>query len=442
MGGFRLMGYSQDLYAKAKTLIPGGTQLLSKRPEMFLPGAWPSYYSKAKGCKVWDLDGHEYTDMSYMGIGANILGYADEDVDCAAIEAIQKSAMCTLNAPEEVELAEKLISIHPWADMVRYAKTGGEAACISIRLARAKTKKDVVLFCGYHGWHDWYLAGNLGETDSLAGHLLPGLSPNGVPKALRGTSFPFSYNDVDSFDQLMLQHRGKIAAVIMEPLRNEHPNPGFLEHIRRKTIENGVVLIFDEISAGFRLCLGGAHLLFGVTPDVAIFGKALSNGYPMAAVIGQREVMNAAQDSFISSTYWTDRIGLKAALATIKKYHDNKVDIVLKSNGKKIQDGWQELAKKHGLEITITGIEPLSTFKFNYSEALKIRTIFIQEMLKRKFLATTGYYASYAHKESDIKDYLVAVDESFKLISAAVSNNNLDEILEGSVCHSGFKRLA
>ncbi|WP_372998839.1 aminotransferase class III-fold pyridoxal phosphate-dependent enzyme [Sulfurimonas sp.] len=435
------MGKSQDLYKKAKTIIPGGTQLLSKRPEMYGVDNWPSYYSKAKGCKVWDLDDKKYRDFSYMGIGANVLGYADKDVNKAVKKAVDTSNMCTLNAPQEVELAEKLCEIHPWAEMVRYTKSGGESATIAIRIARASTKKDIVLFCGYHGWHDWYLASNLGDDKNLEGHLLPGLSPLGVPKGLKGTSFPFAYNDKKSFDDLIEKHDGKIATVIMEPLRNTYPDAGFLEHIREVTKKKNIVLIFDEISAGFRLCLGGSHLMLNVEPDIALFGKALSNGYPMATVIGRSSVMEAAQDSFISSTYWTDKIGLVAALETIKKYKENKVEKILDKNGTMIQNGWKKLARKNNLNISIMGIKPLSYFSFNYENDKEIKTLFIQEMLKNGFLSTTGYYASFAHKDDDINDYLKSVNRVFKLIEKAIKDSNVKELLESEVCHGGFKRL-
>jgi glutamate-1-semialdehyde aminotransferase len=435
------MGKSQELYKKAKQLIPGGTQLLSKRPEMFGVDNWPSYYSKAKGCEVWDLDDKKYKDFSYMGIGANVLGYADDDINLMVKEAVDSSSMCTLNAPEEVELAEKLCDLHPWADMVRYAKSGGESASIAVRIARAKTKKDIVLFCGYHGWHDWYLASNLGDENNLEGHLLPGLSPAGVPKGLKGTSFPFAYNDKKAFDELIEKYDGKIATVIMETLRNNYPEDGFLEHIRKVTKKKGIVLIFDEISAGFRLCSGGSHLIFNVEPDIALFGKALSNGYPMAAIIGRKEVMQSAQDTFISSTYWTDRIGLVASLATIKKYQENSVEKALDKNGTMIQDGWKDLASKHNLDISIMGIKPLSYFAFNYPNDKEIKTLFIQEMLELGFMSTTGYYASYAHKESDIKEYLNAVDKVFEKISQAIQTGDIKQLLHGEICHGGFKRL-
>ena len=435
------MGKSQELYKKAKMLIPGGTQLLSKRPEMFGVDNWPSYYSKAKGCEVWDLDGNKYKDFSYMGIGANVLGYSDETINNAVKRAVDNGNMCTLNAPEEVELAEKLCEIHPWADMVRYAKSGGESATIAIRIARAKTKKDIVLFCGYHGWHDWYLASNLGDEHNLEGHLLPGLSPSGVPKGLKGSSFPFAYNDIDAFDNLIATHDGKIATIIMEPLRNHFPQKGFLEHIRKVSEEKGIILIFDEISAGFRLCLGGSHLRLGIEPDIALFGKALSNGYPMAAIIGKKEGMEAAQETFISSTYWTDRIGLVAALETIKKYKKLSAENILDQNGTLIQNGWQMLAEKHNLDISISGIKPLSYFSFNYDDAKYIKTFFIQEMLKYGFLSTTGYYASVAHTRQDIEEYLEAVNKTFARISISIKNQTIKDLLESEVCHDGFKRL-
>ena len=263
----------QSLYREAKLRIPGGTQLFSKRPELFLPEQWPSYYSQAKGVEVLDLDGNKYIDMSYMGIGACILGYADPEVDKAVKVAIDSGSMCTLNCPEEVELANLLCELHPWAEMVRYARMGGEATTIAVRIARAKTKKDKVVFCGYHGWHDWYLAANLGEKSALDGHLLPGLQPAGVPRCLRNTTFAFHYNKIEELKAITSQYRDEIAVIIMEPLRNYEPEPGFLEEVREIATNINAVLIFDEVSSGWRLTTGGAHLLYEVTPDIAVFGK-------------------------------------------------------------------------------------------------------------------------------------------------------------------------
>jgi len=435
------MGKSQDLYKKAKKIIPGATQLLSKKQEIFLPDLWPAYYDRAKGCEVWDLDGKKYTDMSWMGIGACLLGYRDPDVDRAVKEVIDKGAMTTLNCPEEVELADVLCGLHPWASMARYARTGGEAMAVAVRIARAYTQKDMVLVCGYHGWHDWYLAANLSDDKSLDGHLLPGLKPRGVPRGLTGTAVPFHYNDTGEFLALFRKYRKKIAAVVMEPVRNYFPEKGFLETIRETTKREKIVLVFDEITSGFRLTDGGAHLIFKVSPDIAVFGKGMSNGYAMAAVIGVSRVMDAAQDTFISSTYWTERIGPAAALATIKKLRQKKVPLHLGKTGKEIQAGWKRLAGKHKLGISVSGIYPLGHFDFKDPAPEVLKTLFTQLMLDRGFLAGNSFYSSYAHTKGHVKRYLEAVDESFAFIKHVLAKGNPERYLKGPVCQSTFARL-
>jgi len=435
------MGKGQELYRKAKNIIPGGTQLLSKRPELHLPDIWPAYYKSAKGSELWDLDGARYTDMSYMGIGACILGYADPDVDAAVRSVIDGCSMTTLNSPEEVELAELLCRLHPWAEMVRFARTGGESMAVAVRIARAKTSKDIVLFCGYHGWHDWYLSANLADDKALDGHLLEGLKPGGVPRKLRGTSFPFKYNDKKGFEDLMDTHKGDIAAVVMEPLRNYYPEDGFLEFIREMTRKQRVVLIFDEITSGWRINAGGAHLDFKVDPDIAVFAKGMSNGYPMAAIIGRRDVMEAAQDTFISSTYWTERIGPAAALATIKKIEKEGVPERLMKTGAKVREGWQEAADKAGIKIEVQGIDPLVHFSFKHDDPMVLKTLFTQIMLEKGFLATTALYASHAHDERSLDRYLKAVEDTFRDISNAIAAGKQKDLLKGPVCHEGFKRL-
>lgn len=435
------MGKGQELYNKAKTLIPGGTQLLSKRPEMFLPDQWPAYYEKSEGCEVWDLDGNKYMDASYMGIGACVLGYAHPVVNKAVMDVIAKGSMTTLNSPEEVELAELLCQIHPWAGMARFTRSGGEAMMVAVRIARAKTKKDKVLFCGYHGWHDWYLAANLAENSALDGHLLPGLSPTGVPRHLKESAFPFNYNKVDEFLDHLEKHKDNIAAVVMESIRNDYPEAEFIKTIRQKTKELGIVLILDEITSGFRLNLGGAHLLFGIEPDIAVFAKAISNGFPMGVILGNKETMESAQDSFISSTYWTERIGPAAAIATIKFFAQNKVHEHLIKVGEKVQAGWFELANKHDLEVEVGGILPLSHFGFKYKEPLVLKSLYTQMMLERGFLATVALYSSFAHTDDHINKYLSATDEVFHEISKAIKSGNPEKLLKGPVCHSGFKRL-
>lgn len=436
------MGHGQELYKKAKGMIPGGTQLLSKRPEMWLPDLWPAYYSRAKGCEVWDLDGNHYYDMSIMGVGANVLGYAFDEVDNAAKAAIDQGGMCTLNAPEEVILAEKLLELHPWARMVRYAKAGGEAMAVAARIARAYTGKDIVLVCGYHGWHDWYLSANLVKGDPLADVHLKGLEPAGVPESLAGTNLIFHYNNIEEFQRLVSEHEGQIAAVIMEPIRNAYPENEFLEKIRDITKKKDIVLIFDEITAGFRLCAGGSHLQLGVNPDMAVFAKGMTNGYPLSAIIGTKAVMEAAQDTFISSTFWTERIALAASIASITCYQKYHVDEHQKKNGQKIQDAWAEIAGQTGAEITVSGILPLSHFEFKYEDALAYKTFFTQEMLGEGFLAATGVYVSLAHTDQIVDKYLKAVKRVFeKIVSIQYRNENIRQYLDGPVCHTGFERL-
>lgn len=436
-----MSGTGQRLYEKAKMRIPGGTQLLSKRPERILPDQWPSYFRKAKGVEVWDLDGNKFIDMSYNGVGACILGAADPDVDAAVIAAVQAGSMSTLNCPEEVELADLLCELHPWADMVRYARTGGEAMAVAVRIARAHTRRDKVAFCGYHGWHDWYLAANLAEQNALDGHLIPGLEPLGVPRCLQGTALPFQYNRLEELESIVWQYKNELAAVIMEPIRNQNPLPGFLEGVREIATRIGAVLVIDEISAGFRLNTGGAHLNYGLEPDMAVFAKAISNGYPMAAIIGKRRVMQAAQNSFISSTYWTDRIGPTAALATIRKHRQLNVAAHLQAIGKRIQKGWRAAAAQHGLSVEVGGIAPLGHFSINCEESMAAHTLFSQCLLEQGFLAAKGFYASYAHTSEHVKSYLEAASEAFAMISQGIRDKSLMQMLKGPIAQAGFRRL-
>lgn len=432
---------SINMQERARKRIPGMTQLLSKRPDMFAPGVWPGYYSKAKGVEVWDLDGNRYLEMSISGIGANILGYADDDVDDAVHEAINTGSSSSLNCPEEVELADLLCEIHPWAEKVRLSRTGGEAMVIAVRIARAYTGKDKVAFCGYHGWHDWYLSANLGTENALGEHLLPGLSPCGVPKGLTGTALPFRYNDIEELKNIISKNKSELAAIIMEPIRGAQPKPGFLEEVRSIATETGAVFILDEISAGFRMNTGGAHMLYGIEPDIAVFSKALGNGYPIAAIIGKGDIMESAQNSFISSTMWTERIGPTAALATIKKHRSVDAGKHLMQIGKQIQKGWEMLAEKNGLKLNVGGIPPASHFSFKYENSQAMKTLFVQLMLEKGFLASTLFYAMYAHKDSHVKQYLQAVDEVFAKIFTLNQKGEIEKQLKGLPASEGFKRL-
>jgi glutamate-1-semialdehyde aminotransferase len=434
------MGKGQNLYKKAKTLIPGGTMLLSKRPEMFLPEHWPSYFSKSKGCKVWDLDGRELLDMSIMGIGTNTLGYGNDDVDSAVMETVKKGNMSTLNCPEEVYLAEKLIEMNPWADMVRFARAGGEANSIAIRIARAASGKDNVAVCGYHGWHDWYLSANHNGGDDLSGHLIPGLSPNGVPKNLKNSVFPFHYNKYEELVDIV--EKNDIGVIKMEVLRNFGPEDNFLQKVRALATRKNIVLIFDECSSGFRETFGGIFQKFKVEPDMVMFGKTIGNGYALTAVVGKKSVMEAAQNTFISSTFWTERIGPTAALATLKVMEEMRSWETITKTGRKMQEGWLQLANANNLDITISGISAMTNYRFNSPNAVIYKTFISQEMLKKGFLASTNFYASTEHTQEHLDLYFDALSDVYFTINQCESGVlNANTILDGPICHSGFNRL-
>ena len=429
----------QDLWKRAKEIIPGGNQLLSKRSEFFLPNHWPSYYKKAKGCEIWDLDNKKYYDFAGMGVSSCVLGYADDDVDDAVCRAVKYGAMGTLNSYEEVALAEKLIQLHSWADMVRFSRSGGEACAIAIRIARAASGKSHIAFCGYHGWHDWYLSANLSHGKNLDHHLLPGLDTLGVPNELSGTMHPFFYNDIKSFNDVLLSCGNDLGVIIMEPQRGVPPEDNFLKIIRKKASEKNIVLIFDEVSSGFHNNMGGIHLTLDVNPDVAIFAKALGNGYPISAVIGRREIMDAAQDTFISSTMWTERLGFVAGLASINKMEQYSVQEKLIEYGIKIKNGWLRAAKDADIKISISGLDSIPYFSFDYDNNVELLTFFNQEMLKRRFLTNGGTATTFAYSDKIITEYQENVTEVFKKIKSL--DLNVVKYLQGPVKHTTFARL-
>ncbi len=433
------MGTGQKLWKRAKNVIPGGSMLLSKRAEMFLPEQWPAYFSKTKGCAVWDLDGRQYLDMSMMGIGTNTLGYSHPEVDAAVRTVVDDGNLSTLNCPEEVYLAERLVELHPWADMARFARSGGEANAIAIRIARAASGRDKVAFCGYHGWHDWYLAANLGDEKTLAGHLLPGLEPNGVPQELRGSVVPFNYNRVDELETATSAN--DVGVIFMEVSRSAGPDAGFLEKARKIATDRNMVLVFDECTSGFRQSFGGIHKLYGVEPDIATFGKTLGNGYAITSVIGRREVMEAAQTTFISSTFWTERIGPAAALKTLEVMERERSWERITEIGNGIRRRWQELADVHGLEIDHWGLPALCGFTIKSANAQAYKTLITQEMLAKGYLAGNSIYASLAHTEDLLDRFFDELAPVFKLIRECEDGRDVMGLLNGPVAHSGFKRL-
>jgi glutamate-1-semialdehyde aminotransferase len=425
------------LYREAKGLIPGGTQLLSKRPEMFAPEVWPAYFSKAKGCRVWDLDGREFIDMSIMSVGACILGYADDDVDDAVCAAIRRGVNSSLNCPEEVELAKALLELHPWFGMARFCRSGGEAMSMAIRIARANAKRDVVLFSGYHGWTDWYLAANLADERGLDGQLMPGLEPNGVPRGLAGTAIPFDANSIESLREKVKGRENTIAAIVIEPARGEDAPAGYLRDLRELASEIGAVLIFDEITSGFRMCAGGIHRNYGVYPDIAVFAKSMANGYAMAAVLGTEKVMQSAQTTFISSTNWTDRVGPAAALATLRKYVSHKAERKIIASGERVKDIWQSSAREKGLNIGVSGLPSLAAMSFKGEDSVGLNTKFTIEMLKNGFLGFRQFKPSLAHNEEVLSKYGDAVDDIFTKLSTDPECRELRTPRH----HAGFQRL-
>ncbi len=434
-----IMSKGQKLWKKAKNLIPGGNMLLSKRPEMFLPDKWPTYFSKSKNCYVWSLDNKKYCDLSTMSVGTNILGYSNKKINSAVINSIKKGNMSSLNCPEEVELADKLISMHPWFDMVRFAKTGGESNAIAIRIARAYSGKDNIAICGYHGWHDWYLSANIKSKNKLNTHLLPGLSTIGVPKKLAHTVFPFEYNDFQKFKKLC--KKNNIGVVKMEVFRNFEPKNNFLQKIRTYCTKNKIVLIFDECTSGFRSSFGGLHKNYQVKPDICILGKSLGNGFPITAVLGKRSIMNKAQATFISSTFWTERTGFVAALKTLELMEKEKSWKKISKLGKEIKEKWIELSKKYQIKIQVLGLDAIPVFIIQSKRWLQYKTFITNELLNNNILGSNVIYLSTCHNKIIIKRYFEILDKIFKEIANFEKNKNLEKIQKLKICHSGFKRL-
>ena len=429
----------QKLWKRAQHVIPGGNMLLSKRPDQFLPEHWPAYFSKAHGCTVWDLDDNALTDMSIMGIGTNTLGYGHPQVDAAVSKTVRDGNMSTLNCPEEVYLAERLVAMHPWAEMARFARTGGEANAIAVRIARAATGKSKVAICGYHGWHDWYLAANLGTENTLAGHLLPGLEPNGVPENLSGSVLTFNYNRIDELEALISTH--ELGAIMMEVSRNYGPEDNFLQKVRALATKHGIVLMFDECTSGFRQTFGGLHKIYGVEPDMAMFGKALGNGYAITAVLGKRSVMEAAQNTFISSTFWTERIGPTAALATLDVMEETKSWEIITKMGQYITEQWNSIAKSTGIAIKTSGLSALTSFSVHSKYALEYKTLIAQEMLKKSYLAGTSIYVATVHTKEIVDRFFTELEPVFALIKECEDGRDVKALLDGPTCSSGFKRL-
>lgn len=422
-----------SLYKYAKTIIPGGTTLFSKRSELHLPDKWPAYFIKAKDINVWDLKRDKYLDM-FCAVGTSILGYSNEKINKSVIENIHKGNMTTLNCPEEVYLSKKIIEHHPWASMAKFTRGGGEANALAIRIARSYTKKKNVAFCGYHGWHDWYLSANINSKKNLDQHLMSGLNYDGIPENLKNTSFPFPYNNFEYLSKLI--NKKKIGIIKMEVMRNIKPQNNFLQKVRNICNKKKIILIFDECTSGYRQNMGGIHLKFKVNPDMAIFGKSLGSGHAINAIIGKRDIMRKAENTFISSTFWGERIGYTAALSSIKEFKRLNAFKKIEINGKMIKNFWSDLSKKYNVSIKVMGTNAIPSFEFIKNHPTN-KTFLTQEMLKNRILATNMIYINIFHNKANIKKYIKVLDKIFK----DISKKNIKKILKSKVCFKPINRI-
>lgn len=428
------------LHSKALELIPGANSLLSKRRELFAPNVWPAYFKSAKGIEVEDLDGNKFLDFSHFAVGTNTLGYGNRKVDDAVMKCIKNGNMSTLNPPEEVYLAEKLVKMHPWSSMAKFARTGGEANSMAVRIARSYNGKSKIAFCGYHGWHDWYLSANIKNKKNLDDQLMSGLSPVGVPKELSNTAIPFLDGDLEKLEEIL--KAGDVAAIKMEVMRSKEPSQSYLKSVRKLANKYECLLIFDECTSGFRETFGGLHLKYGVEPDICILGKTLGNGYAITAVVGTKMVMTASQSTFISSTFFTERIGFAAALKTLEQMEETRSWEVITNKGKTFKNLVDNISNKYDFDLNISGMDALVCYNFTNIDQLAAKTFVTQEMLKLNFLAGNLFYPSIMHSECHTKEFFKALETVYKKLSIIIKNK--EDILlhlDDQQCHASFKRL-
>ncbi len=372
---------SKDWYERAREVIPGGIPGI-RSPENFVPGAYPVMLAGGRGGRCFDVDGNDYLDL-LLGYGPVLLGHAEPEIDRAAADKAARGFCLNLPEPVMVELAERLVRLIPCAEQALFFKTGSDATTAAVRIARAHTGRSVILRCGYHGWHDWCLAGDPGVPDSATGDV-----------------FPFAYNRLDSLEALLRQHAGAVAAVILTPIGHdfdrqiEPPAPGFLEGVRRLATEHGAVLVFDEVRTGFRMALGGAQALHGVTPDLTALGKAMSNGYPQTALVGRRAIMQSATGTFISSTYFPNGMEMAAALATLELLEREDVPGAVDALGRALERELAALVARRSLPVTLS---PYPSMPFLHFDPGLARG---QEQRRDRFygaLARAGVFAHPRH---------------------------------------------
>jgi glutamate-1-semialdehyde 2,1-aminomutase len=429
----------KKIWQNATKIIPGGNSLLTKRPERFLPDGWPTYFSKSKGIKVWDLNNKLYLDMSLMGVGTSVLGYANQEVDKKIIRRINSGIISTLNSLDEYKLAKELIKIDKFADQVKFAKGGGEALSIAIRIARSSNSKKVIAFSGYHGWHDWYLSANLSDKKNLNNHLFKNLKPIGIPKQLKNLSVSFDFNDFDKLYKLSKVHN--LAAVVIEPARFNYLSRSFVIKINNFCKKENICLIVDEITTGWREGLGGIYKKIGLKPDIVVYGKALGNGYAISAIVGKKKYMDKAQDTFISSVAWTEAIGFTAALAVINEFKKNKVEKKILTLGNFVRKSWKEIAKKNNIRLSISEVVSFPSFNFVYDSKTNeyLYTLLTELMLERGYLSSNIFFISYAHNKKEIKKYLEILSQAFHKISLSLIEKK--KILKSRVRIYNYTRI-
>lgn len=422
---------SEEYWNRTRGLIPCGTQTLSKSPSQYVEGVAPKYLLKGKGCHVWDVDGNEYIDYG-MGLHPIILGYAYPAVDEAIKRQLAHGITFTLNHPLEVELAEVLRDLIPCAEMVRYGKNGSDVTTAAIRVSRAYTGRDKVACCGYHGWQDWYI----GATERN----------KGVPRAVKELTKTFEYNRIETLHRIFRENPGEIAAVIMEPVGAVPPENHFLHQVQELARREGAVFILDEIITGFRFALGGAQEFFGVIPDLATFGKAMSNGMPLSALVGRAEIMKEMEEVFFSFTFGGEALSLAASLATIKEMKEKRVLEYIWEQGAKLKEGYNRMAGE--LDLTdytrMTGYPPrpiASFFPAEGMDPLEMKSLVQQELLKRGILWAAYHAISFSHSEEDIDRTLEAFAEALEILREAIKEKNIRKYLQGPPVKPVFRKL-
>jgi glutamate-1-semialdehyde 2,1-aminomutase/spore coat polysaccharide biosynthesis protein SpsF len=409
-------------------VIPGGSQTFSKSPSQFVQGVAPTFLIRGKGSHVWDADDNEYIDYP-MGLGPVILGHGYPSVVEAVKETLDHGTAMSLPHPLEIEVAEAVTRMIPCAEMVRFGKNGSDATAGAVRVARAYTGRARIACCGYHGWQDWFI----GTTTRS----------RGVPAEVAQLTHPFRYNDIGSLERILHDHRGQVAAVIMEPVGIEPPRNRFLEDVADLTRSHDALLIFDEVVTGFRLALGGAQELFKVTPDLACLGKGMANGFPLSAVTGRRDVMEVFDEAFFSFTFGGEIASLAAARATLSELREKPVIDHLWTLGRELQEGVNALAAEHGLgaQIRCVGYPPRTVVEFApASEAQLVKSLFQQECLKRGVLFSGGQNMSYSHSSDDIAATLSAYRAAMNYLRDALASGDPRGWLEGPLIEPVFRQ--